>query len=120
MSHQLKLKQTIISVIPLYISRECQAFNELKQAIENIPDDKFVQTINKKSLTITERIDHLFDEVFFLVNEHCPIIHEQGFQLDSFTNEIKKIFFDLLNENQTNKKSCIRISVRGWSVSEMV
>jgi hypothetical protein len=64
MLHQLKLKQTIISVIPLYISIECQAFNELKQAIENIPDDKFVQTINKKSLTITERIHHLFDEVF--------------------------------------------------------
>jgi hypothetical protein len=51
--------------MPLYISKECLAFNELKQAIENIPDDKFVQTINEKSLTITERIHYLFDEVFF-------------------------------------------------------
>jgi hypothetical protein len=46
---------------------------------------------------------------FVLVNEHCPIIHEQGFQLDSFTNEIKKIFFDLLNENQTIKNHVLEL-----------
>jgi hypothetical protein len=60
----------------------------------------FVQTINKKSLTITERIHYLLDEVYFLVNEHTPSTREKGVRLDKFTNEMKKIFIDLLNENQ--------------------
>jgi hypothetical protein len=48
------LKQTIISIIPLYISKECPAFNKLIKAIGDIQDDKFDQVINQQSSSINQ------------------------------------------------------------------
>lgn len=94
-------KQKILSIIPLYISKECPAFNELQKTIEDIPDEKFTQAINHQSLSVNERVNHLLDEIIFFVNEHYSINHQEGVQLDHMINEIKRILIDLMCSNQT-------------------
>ena len=41
-----EIKQRIISIMPLYLSKEFPAYSELIKAIQDIPDDKFYLVIN--------------------------------------------------------------------------
>lgn len=98
MAHQLK--QTILSIIPLYISKESQAFIEITEAIKAIQDDKFDQIINQGSFGIDQRIHELLDEVIFFLNRHYQINEEQGVQLDHLFNQIKHIYLHLVRDKQ--------------------
>ncbi|CAF1139275.1 unnamed protein product [Rotaria sordida] len=107
-----EIKQRIISIMPLYLSKECPAYSELIKAIEDIPDDKFYQVINDPLLYINQRIHYLLDEILFFINQHYPIPHEQGLQLDRFINEIKTICIDLIKNNETMKNDIVRLENR--------
>jgi len=89
MSRERTLKNRIISIIPLYVSKECPAYYELKQAIEGIADEKFMEIMNQKPQSISQQIHHLIDDIFFFINDNYQITHAQGEQLDSFINEIR-------------------------------
>ncbi|UJR22476.1 hypothetical protein I4U23_025530 [Adineta vaga] len=80
MSHTIK--NSSVSVLSLYISKECPAFNELVKAIRDIPEDKFVQVIDQE-VPVNQRIHYLLDEIIFFINQYYPISHEQGSQLDN-------------------------------------
>jgi len=90
------LKKTILSIIPLYISAESSAFQQIIKAIEDIPDEKFVELKDQQSSTIHHRINFLIDEIIFFINRYYPITKEQGVQLDVLLNEIKRISLDLI------------------------
>ncbi|CAF2930132.1 unnamed protein product [Rotaria sp. Silwood2] len=107
-----EIKQRIISIIPLYLSKECPAYSELIKAIEDIPDDKFDQVINEPLLSINQRIHYLLDEILFFINQHYPITQEQGVQLDRFINEIKTICIDLIKNNEKLKNDIERLESR--------
>ncbi|CAF2812196.1 unnamed protein product, partial [Rotaria sp. Silwood2] len=107
-----EIKQRIISIIPLYLSKEYPAYSELIKAIEYIPDDKFDQVINEPLLSINQCIDYLLDEILFSINQHYPISHEQGVQLDRFINEIKTIFIDLIKNSEKLKNDIERLESR--------
>jgi len=95
------LKKTILSIVPLYISTESSAFQQIIKAIEDIPDEKFVELKDQQSSTIHHRINFLIDEIIFFINRYYPITKEQGVQLDVLLNEIKRISLDLIFNNQT-------------------
>jgi hypothetical protein len=50
------LKKRILSIIPLYISKECPAFNEIAKAIEEISDEKFIEVMNQPRSIMPSRI----------------------------------------------------------------
>jgi len=51
------LKKRILSIIPLYISSESSAFQQIIKAIEDIPDEKFGELKDQQSSTIHHRIN---------------------------------------------------------------
>ncbi|CAF5170993.1 unnamed protein product, partial [Rotaria sp. Silwood1] len=69
-------------------------------AINAISDDKFGKIINSESSSIVQRVHELFDDVIFFLNQHFQINEEQGSQLYRLINQIKRIFLDLMRNNQ--------------------
>ena len=71
------------------------------EAIEEIPDEKFTQTVSQSVPGKHQRIQCLLDEIIFFVNQYHPITYDQGTKLDDFIREIKHIFGTLLPDNNT-------------------
>ncbi|CAF3886233.1 unnamed protein product, partial [Rotaria sp. Silwood1] len=61
---------------------------------------------------VNQRIHYLLNEILFFINQHYPITHEQGSQLDRFINEIKTIFIDLIKNNETMKNDIVHLENR--------
>jgi hypothetical protein len=120
MSRERTLKNRIISILPLYVSKECPAYYELKQAIEGIADEKFMEIMNQKPQSISQQIHHLIDDIFFFINDNYQITHAQGEQLDSFINGIKKIVIDILNENEDMKTQISDLQIRTGYLEEEI
>ncbi|CAF1277296.1 unnamed protein product [Rotaria sordida] len=102
MAHALKEK--ILSILSLYLSKECPAYAELIQQVANISDEKFIEPLNKQSSSTIERVMFLLDNIIYFVNEYYQINRQQGQELDRIINEIKSILIDTINDNQTMKK----------------
>ncbi|CAF1259104.1 unnamed protein product [Rotaria sordida] len=66
MSRERTLKNKIISIISFYVSKQCPAYDELKQAIDDIADDKFREIMNQEPQSISQQIHHLIDDIFFV------------------------------------------------------
>ncbi|CAF4576459.1 unnamed protein product, partial [Rotaria sp. Silwood2] len=87
----------------------CPAYAELIQQVENMSDEKFIEPLNKQSLSTIERVIFLLDEIIYFVNEHYRINREQGQELDRIINEIKSILVDAINDYQTMKKKIVSL-----------
>ncbi|CAF3709069.1 unnamed protein product [Rotaria sp. Silwood1] len=98
MSHPVK--KTILSIIPLYVSKESQAYGELTAAITAISDEKFGEIINQKPSSVGHRIHELLDDTIFFLNQHYGINEEQGSKLDQLMNQIKHICLDVMHNNE--------------------
>ncbi|CAF4408489.1 unnamed protein product [Rotaria sp. Silwood2] len=120
MSRERTLKNKIISIISLYVSKQCPAYDELKQAIDDIADDKFREIMNQEPQSISQQIHHLIDDIFFFINDHYQIGHAQGEQLDRLMDKIKKIVIDMLIENENMKTEISNLQIETGSLRQEI
>jgi hypothetical protein len=106
------LKEKILSILSLYLSKGSPAFDELIQQVQKIPDEKFTEPFNEQSSCITQCIMFLLDEIIYFINQHYEINQQQGQELDRIMKEIKRILIDTLYHNQTMMKKIVSLETR--------